>query len=208
MPQIQRVIVAPHADDEVLGCGGLLARFPHDTAVIVLVYPDDVRYKEFEEARRILGYQTYFLLDHQDGSVHHDMRKVTGQLDNLLLAMKPDELYLPYPSSHQDHIAAYEAGIRAARLSMGSKHWYPPTVKVYDVAVYSDNLYQTGLTWNTFLSLDEAEVDKKVRALEMYSSQSVEGPHPANTIKGTAAALGAARRVDFAEQFSLVREVI
>ena len=38
-------------------------------------------------------------------------------LDAILATLKPTELYLPTPGMHQDHIAAYEAGMRAARKS-------------------------------------------------------------------------------------------
>ncbi len=49
---ISRLVIAPHCDDESLGCGGLLAKYPSECAVVVLAKPDDVRRKEFEEARQ------------------------------------------------------------------------------------------------------------------------------------------------------------
>jgi LmbE family N-acetylglucosaminyl deacetylase len=208
LPEIHRLIVSPHADDEVLGCGGLLAKYPEDTAVVVLAEPDEIRIKEFLEAQAILGYEQAYFGNFADGYVGADMRKLVGMLDDLLNRLQPAELYLPYPASHQDHIAAYEAGVRSARLSMGSRHWYPPVVRVYDICAYDVNLYQTGLQWNSFLSLTSEQIDKKVQALEMYSSQAVEGFHPVNGIKTIAAALGASRQISYAEQYSLIREVV
>ena len=38
---------------------------------------------------------------------------------------QPRELYLPFPSVHQDHIATYEAGIRSARVAASLKTWSP-----------------------------------------------------------------------------------
>ena len=205
--QARRLILAPHADDETLGCGGLLAKYPDECAVVVLAEPDDVREKELHAAREILGYQQVIMLDLPDGSVGQDMRALVGVLDDVVNLCRPDELYLPYPSMHQDHVATYEAGMRSSRLSMSARHWYPPTVMVYDVTAYDLQLYPTDLRWNVFESLDESQVDKKVAAVEAYESQQVEGPHPLNGIKQSAHTLGAARQVGWAEQYALVRAV-
>lgn len=207
LTEVSRVVLAPHADDEVLGCGGLLAKYPAECAVVVLAKPDDVRAKELQRARDLLAYRQIILLDLPDGAVGDNMRELVGQIDWVLNLCRPQELYLPYPSVHQDHVATYEAGMRSARLSMNSTHWFPPTVLVYDVAAYDVELYPTDLRWNVFESLDEQDVDKKVAAVHAYASQQVEGPHPLNGIKESAQALGAARQVDWAEHYALVRAV-
>lgn len=207
LAQVSRVVLAPHADDEVLGCGGLLAKYPEECTVVVLATPDDVRAKELERARDVLAYRQIILLDLPDGSVGDNMRELVGQLDWVLNVCRPEELYLPYPSVHQDHVATYEAGMRSARLSMNSSHWFPPSVLVYDVAAYDVELYPTDLRWNVFESLNEIQVDKKVEAVAAYASQQVEGPHPLNGVKEAAHALGSARQVAWAEHYALVRAV-
>src|SRR4051812_36185676 len=131
---VSRVVVAPHCDDETLGCGGLLAKHPENAAVVVLAGPDDVREKEFLRAKEVLGYAEHRFLNIPDGSLAVDMRAVVGALEEVLPGGRPRELSLPFPSLHQDHIAAYEAGMRASRLSMTEGHWFPPAVYVYDVA--------------------------------------------------------------------------
>jgi LmbE family N-acetylglucosaminyl deacetylase len=204
---VRRLIVAPHADDEALGCGGLLAKYPDECSVVVLAKPDDVRQKEFVEAQRVLGYRFAFFLDQPDGSVGEKMHDLVGMLDRVMNVCRPEELYLPYPSVHQDHVAAYEAGVRSARLSLSAGHWFPPTVMVYDVAAYDLQLYPTDLRWNFFEALDESQVDRKIEAVRAYASQQVHGPHPLNGIKQGAHALGCARQVAYAEQFALVRAV-
>lgn len=206
-PPVQRLVVAPHADDETLGCGGLLAKYPDECAVVVLAEPDDVRAKEFEAAQEVLGYRRAYFLDQPDGYLGSDMHRLVGLLDRVLEICRPHELYLPYPAMHQDHVAAYEAGMRSARLSMHGRHWFPPNVLVYDVAAYDLTLFPTDLRWNVFEALEEAEVDKKVEALLAYASQQVPGPHPANGLKELAHALGVARQVTWAEQYALVRAV-
>jgi len=202
-----RLIVAPHCDDEALGCGGLIAKYPEDCTVVVLAKPDDVRRKEFEEARAILGYEDAHFFNIPDGYVGDDMAHLVGMLDLALAEIQPDELYLPYPSMHQDHIAGYEAGVRASRLSMSEGHWFPPSVFVYDVAAYDLDLYPTDLRWNTFESLEEPHINAKMEAIAQYASQQVVTPHPANSIKQQAETLGAARQVHWVEQYAMVRVV-
>jgi LmbE family N-acetylglucosaminyl deacetylase len=204
---MKRLVLAPHCDDETLGCGGLLAKYPDETGVVVVSTPNEVRLKEFEVAKEILGYSTACFLGLRDGNIGEDMHALVGLLDEIVSEFQPQEMYLPFPSMHQDHIAAYEAGIRAGRLSMTEGHWFTPSLYVYDVAAYDVVLYPTDLKWNIFESLCEDHIDKKVDALSAYSSQAVTGPHPLNSIKQQARVIGNARQVTYAEPFALVRKV-
>ena len=129
------------------------------------------------------------------------------KLDKIVAQVQPDELYLPFPSVHQDHIATYEAGVRAGRLSMSEGHWFTRSLYVYDVAAYDVNLYPSDLRWNVFEPFTEKQIDMKVAALEAYATQAVSGPHPTNSIKQSASVTGHARQVAWAEPFALVREV-
>lgn len=205
--RVDRLVVAPHADDEVFGCGGVLAKYPEHSAVVIVAGADEDRRLEAKMAREVLGYRETHFLDLPDGSVGTDMHALVGRLDEVLNVSRPLELYLPYPSMHQDHIATYEAGMRAARLSMTPGHWFPPTVLVYDVAAYDVDLYPFHLEWNVFEPLSEEAIDLKVAAIEAYLSRGVTGPHPANGIKQAAHAIGSARQLHWAEQFALVRTV-
>ncbi|MBD8606380.1 PIG-L family deacetylase [Aeromicrobium fastidiosum] len=205
--RVDRLVVAPHADDESFGCGGVLAKYPEHSAVVVVAAADEDRRLECKRAQEVLGYRETHFLDLVDGAVGNDMHRLVGLLDDVLNISRPLELYLPYPSMHQDHVATYEAGMRAARLSMTPGHWFPPTVLVYDVAAYDVDLYPTNLQWNVFEPLAEDAIDLKVEAVRSYMSQQVAGPHPANGIKQTAHAIGSARQLHWAEQFALVRTV-
>jgi LmbE family N-acetylglucosaminyl deacetylase len=202
-----RLIFAPHADDEVFGCGGLIARYSHECAVVVAAAPDETRLAEFEEAKKILGYGRNYFLNIPDGRVGEDPLALVSHFDRMLNHLQPGEVYLPYPSMHQDHIAVYEAGLRACRTSMNAGHWYPNSVFVYDVAAYDVTLYPSDLRWNVFQELTEGEVDLKVQALAAYESQQTDSPHPVNGVKEAAHTIGAARQVPYAEQFALVRQV-
>ena len=127
--------------------------------------------------------------------------------DAIMAELKPDELYLPYPSLHQDHIAVYEAGMRSCRVSMSLDHWFPPSVYVYDIAVYDVNLYPTDLRWNVFEALTEEQITAKEAACQAYQSEIPTDVHPINSVRQIAGALGQVRLVPYAEQYALVRTV-
>jgi N-acetylglucosamine malate deacetylase 1 len=80
-------------------------------------------------------------------------------------------------------------------------------VLVYDIAVYDVNLYPSDLRWNVFEALTEEQADRKAEACAAYASENPGGPHPMNGIKEIAATVGLARKVEFAEQYALVRQV-
>ena len=203
---MKRLIVAPHADDETLGCGGLIAKHPDECMVVVLSDKGDGREGEFHRARKILGYDRFlFMGEIPTGELTHRMREITGLLDQIQWEFKPDYLYLPFPATHQDHIAAYEAGVRSSRLGFQSKHWYPSHVLAYDVSAYPINLYQTGLQWNHFMALEQEHIDAKVEAFAQYDSQNdLSRPQ---LLADEARVIGAQHRVPYAEKFALVRAV-
>lgn len=202
-----RLVIAPHADDEVMGCGGLLAKYPEECSVVVCAAMDAEREGEFASAMRVLGYAGCVMLGLPDGRVGDDMPALVTTLDRVLDRIRPDEVYLPFPSMHQDHVAVYEAGMRACRLSMKEEHWFPSDVLVYDIAAYDVNLYPSDLRWNVFEPLDWEQVSAKSMAVKAYDSQIAAGAHPVNGVREAAHATGAARGLDYAEQYALVRSV-
>lgn len=204
---MKRLVIAPHMDDESMGCGGLMAKYPRECAVVTVTESGSVRAREHELAMQILGVTDSRCLGFEDGETSQHMSALVGAIDEATADIRPDELYLPYPSLHQDHIAAYEAGMRSCRVSMSSDHWFPPSVFVYDIAVYDVNLYPTDLRWNVFESLTPAQIDAKTAACQAYQSEIPTEVHPINSVKQIASAVGHVRLLEYAEQYALVRQV-
>ncbi len=122
-PSRGRVLVlAPHPDDETLGCGGLLAlhRDQEDPVMIVFLtdgcagdpegyYPRDhyvrIRQAEARQAARALGVMDLEFWDYPDGRLS-EARNLRERLRRIISAYAPDLLY--YPSRlelHPDHWA-------------------------------------------------------------------------------------------------------
>lgn len=204
---MKRLVIAPHMDDESMGCGGLMAKYPDECVVLTITDSGATRAAEHARAMEILGVTDTRNLGFEDGATDRNMTDLVRAIDAVMADVRPDEVYLPFPSLHQDHIAVYEAGMRSARVSMSVEHHFPPAVLVYDIAAYDVNLYPSDLRWNVFEDLTEEQVTKKARACTAYQSEIPTDIHPINSVKQLAAAAGLVRLMAYAEQYALVRQV-
>lgn len=169
------VVVAPHPDDEVLGCGGALCRHAADGARIAVIFltsgelglkhlPRErawrIREREARAAARILGVARVEFLRGPDWGVDQARRRLLAPLRRLLQEEKPVLIYLPHPADgHPDHQAA-EPLVRKA-LSPGRGR--PPVLRGYEV-------------WTPLGAFDHVEditevMPRKLRALRAHASQ-------------------------------------
>ncbi len=133
------MVLAPHMDDEVLGCGGTIARHVRAGAEVAVVFLTDgrhgsgtlaalpelerrrrqrelveVRKREARRAGEILGVKHIFFLDAEDGRLCTDLQ-VPRRLRAILEREPPRIVYLPFLlENHPDHAAASEVLIAAA----------------------------------------------------------------------------------------------
>lgn len=204
---VDRLGIAPHGDDEVFGIGGTLAKYPQDSAVCFVAELSPIRQSEAKEARNTLGYRDFYECGFKDGHVGDDMRRLVSKLDEVLMFFQPRVVYVPSPGSHQDHVAVYEAAVRACRLSMSTIHHSPQAVYVYEVAAYDIELYETGLRYPMVESLTALQAEAKADAMGMYQSQQMPGSHPVNGTLEQLRSVGASVGVDYGERFGVLRDV-
>lgn len=120
------LVVAPHYDDEVLGCGGLLLELIASGAAVRVVFLTDGRGGEedvddrdaYGEARRaeaaraaeILGLAGVEHLNLPDGSLVHHVDDAASGIRRALWTQRPDLLLVPSPLEiTADHRAAFTA---------------------------------------------------------------------------------------------------
>jgi N-acetylglucosamine malate deacetylase 1 len=217
------LVIAPHPDDEILGCGGTIARHSDGgdrvhVAVVTRGAPDvfppesvSVVRQEAERAHRVLGVASCVFFDFpapkMDQVAGH---LVADQLRQLILKFRPEVLYMPHCGDiHDDHKAVFWAACVAAR----------PTVD-YQVArlLCYETLSETewgpppaGSAFAPTVFVDiSAQLERKLRAASEYVSQLKDAPHPRSLtcLKALAQFRGATACIEAAEAFVLVREVI
>lgn len=145
------VIIAPHPDDEVLGCGGLIAKAVaagQSVKVVILTsggaahngccaagerLVEERRRELAREALEYLGLSAEHIvfLDWQDGKLPRqqdaDFAAKANELASLLVRFNPSAVFCPHPFEEwSDHIAAEEmtrAALDQSRLNVTLYHY-------------------------------------------------------------------------------------
>jgi LmbE family N-acetylglucosaminyl deacetylase len=164
------LVIAPHPDDEVIGCGGTLRAhvLRNDPVKVVFVtsgeagghgidYPREVREREAREAAEIIGLSEFEFWRARDGAV-----RATGDLVERvrqeLERWSPDVLYLPHGrEQHPDHRAVWRIARRA--LKSGNR----PCCRTFEL-------------WTPLEHIEHvvdisAHIDTKLAAIRAYKSQ-------------------------------------
>ncbi|HYS55055.1 MAG TPA: PIG-L family deacetylase [Thermoanaerobaculia bacterium] len=112
------LVLAPHPDDEVIGCGGLVALHLRDGRQVRAVIVTDgaeagnaeVREDESQRALSVLGTVPVDFLRFRDRHLDEDAEALKGRLREILADFKPDLIAVPSPVEiHPDHAALSRA---------------------------------------------------------------------------------------------------
>jgi LmbE family N-acetylglucosaminyl deacetylase len=213
------LVIAPHPDDEVLGCGGTIAKHTYSgdkvhLCIVTKAYTPDWseeyisrKSQEIMAASEILGIRHTSFLDIP--TVKLDIFPQKDLNDGLYRAVsetKPDIVYIPHGGDlNKDHRLVFESSLVALRpLSHKVKkimsyevpsetEWGQP-IKPFFPTVYVD-------ISSTFSS--------KINAMKEYRSELKEFPHPRSLegIEALAKKRGSEITTKYAEAFQLIREV-
>jgi N-acetylglucosamine malate deacetylase 1 len=184
--QHQKVlVVAPHPDDDILGCGGSIAKHIKNGHTVSIVYmtsgdagsleyskEDLVRIREQEatNAEHMLGVTNLHFLRNFDGWLSHDQKTVI-QLIELIRQEQPDIVYVPHHAdAHNDHVITHElvveaitkAGWRCFQECKGDP-WCVKTILCYEV--------WTPLQQVSYFEDISGFMELKLRALRQHTSQ-------------------------------------
>ncbi len=223
----QRVlIIAPHPDDEIIGCGGMISKMKElgsKVYVLFLTVGDtedfsangfssiNERLQEIEAVAKYLSYDDYHIAF---GSNNHHLRLDNhAQLELInaieretplsLEKLKPNLVLFPSSTNYnQDHRAAAQATFAACRPASRQYKYQPQMVFSYEVAADQWNMEKL-FSPNFFMKLSSQQLDRKLRALRLYKSQLRQRANPRSpkTLEGLAALRGSQSGNSFAEAF-------
>jgi LmbE family N-acetylglucosaminyl deacetylase len=172
---VKVLVLAPHADDLELGCGGTVARLVgegHDIYQLCFsLAPKDIsepydepqRLGELLESFRVL-HGTRLRVSTVATFFHRDFGRVRQEiLDEIIKEKKeiePDMVILPCANDrHQDHQVIYAEGVRGLKGLKGVK-----TILGYDTP------WNHMINGNFFVPLTKGDVEKKIEAIACYES--------------------------------------
>lgn len=200
------LVIAPHIDDEALGCGGVLdPRFHvHYCGVESFRIIDrEARIAEARACAELLGFS--FSINLENPVNAYRVGELIGQLEAVIQEHCPKTIFLPYPSYNQDHRSVLDAGLTALR-----PHDHNHTVAnvlLYEqiqVTVWphrEDLLRGQTFQPNYFVPID---VERKIAAYRCHESQ-VRGMRPPEIVEQVARWRGFQAGMPFAEAFQVVR---
>lgn len=221
------LIFAPHPDDEILGCGGTMAR--HITAgdevyVCIMtcghppIFDDSIAkqngwphtlYPEIKRAHTLLGVKETFFLPFSAAAMETDLRyELNGKVMELVNRIRPDVVYMPHFGDMQkDHTLTAEAVMVAVRPKYGHVVRYVYAYETLSETEWNIPHAANAFIPNTFVDISD-HLDKKLEAMSCYQSQLSPFPNPRSleAVASLAKLRGSTMDVKAAEAFMLVRE--
>src|SRR6516225_1949902 len=171
------LVVAPHPDDEAIGCGGMIClhRKRGDPVHVVFLTSGEkgiprrraekvraIREAEAVKAGKILKVNEIHFLHLPDLGLHHHIEQGAAALHQQMAAQRPDLIYLPHPEDgHLDHATVFPI-ICAARARLAGSRKLP---QLRGFEVWSP---MTRYEWVEDIS---AVMPRKLRAIRCYRSQ-------------------------------------
>lgn len=216
------LIVAPHPDDEILGCGGVIRKYVQSgNEVFVLIvtrgnpkyYSDDKIERVRAEARsahQFLGVkETHFLDFHAPELDTTSLAVVSMAISGYISKQSIDTLYLPHRGDiHHDHRAVFNAGIVAARpvnnCTVKRIYAYETLSETEWAAPFGDDAFIP----SHFVNVEE-EFDYKIQAMSFFKTQLRPFPstRSVETIEALAKFRGATVGFMRAEAFMTIRTI-
>jgi LmbE family N-acetylglucosaminyl deacetylase len=216
------LVIAPHPDDETLGCGGTLLRHCAEGDQIhwlVVTQLDIDRHSVEKVQRRRLeiqrvtsayGFTSTIQLGFETARLDRvGMDEIVSGIGEVVATVKPEVIYLPFPGdAHTDHRIVYHA-------AAASTKWfrYPSVRRVMACEILSETDF--GLAPDSVPFKPNSYVDigpwleEKVRIMSLYSGEMAPHPFPRSeaAIRALALLRGAQCGVEAAEAFIVLKEV-
>jgi len=187
------LILSPHADDEILGCGGFISKFSkNDYHINVLILTnankgapeiysaEKIRAirDEAKLANNFIGTKRLFFENLPALSLsNYPFYKITNIIDKYIININPEIILIPSANDiHEDHKIIFKASKVAMRPN---KKRNLRKILSYEVLSETEwNEKEKSFSPNYFVSLSKSDINNKVKAFLKYKSQVKKIPHP------------------------------
>jgi N-acetylglucosamine malate deacetylase 1 len=221
------LIIAAHPDDEVLGCGGTIAKLASEGVLVHVAFLADgvfsrasgqkdqqIELKDrrtaAQQACDILGVKSVSFGDFPDNKMDvSPLLDIVKAVEELISKHQPDTLFTHHCGDvNIDHRRIHEAVVAACRPQNGH-----PVKKILTFEVASSTEWQLPYSAPSFLPNYFVDIsstsDKKLAALDLYVKELRPWPHPRSrrAVEHLAHWRGATIGVEAAEAFMLGRQL-
>jgi len=224
------LIVAAHPDDEILGCGGTIARSVSINGAHVnvaflaegmmsraldgsdpILLEAQKNLKDYSrQAADFIGISNVIHYGFPDNRMNHmDFLDVVKAVEECLDRFRPDVVYTHHIGDlNIDHAIAAKAVITATRP--GTKYAVPE-IYAFEVLSSTEWAFYPGsdsFKPNIFIDI-ESYLEKKIEAMSFYKTESKDFPHPrsAEAVRTLSLRRGSQSGLRAAEAFMLLRKI-
>jgi len=218
------LIIAAHPDDEILGCGGTVARLNKEgyeiTTLILgegISSRDDVRdvkkreknilelKEEANRANAILGIKKVFFFDLPDNRFDAiPLLDVVKFIEKIKNQIKPEIIFTHYKNDlNIDHQITYKALITATRPL---KEETVKEIYSFEIPSSTEWSYPLSFSPDIFFNISET-IDVKIKALGEYKTELMKYPHPRSLegVRLIAKNWGMKVGLEYAEAYKVIR---
>lgn len=216
------LVIAPHPDDEILGCGGTIIKNIADGNEVYICIATKGFAPLFNEERvaenrkdtiachQHLGIKKTYYLDFPAAMLEKVERyELNGRILNVVKEVQPDEVYIPHWGDMQkDHQMVADACMVALRPK-----YHPQVKKIFGYETMSETAWNAPNVQNEFIPNVYVDItdylDAKKEALAYFKLQLSAFPDARSleAIEALAKYRGALMDMKAAEAFMLIREL-
>lgn len=222
------LVIAAHPDDEVLGCGGTIARMSqegNEVSIVILGegitsrYPDrksaDTKliqnlHAHSRKAVKILGANNLQIFDLPDNRFDTvALLDIVKILEGVIEKQQPECIFTHHPSDlNIDHTITNRAVLIATRPLGDSPVKTILTFEIPSSTEWAFNTTGVGFLPNLFIDVTKT-IDLKIEAMKQYDGESRVAPHPrsAKSLRANASRWGSVSGIHAAEAFQLIRHI-
>jgi LmbE family N-acetylglucosaminyl deacetylase len=216
------LILSPHADDEILGCGGVISKYSREGyAVNVLILTNanvgapelftkkkiNLIRSEAKKANRLIGTKNLFFEELPALSLENfSTYQIAKIISKYVKKIKPDTVFIPSNYDiHQDHKIIFHSAKIALRPNKKIS-----VKKIFSYEVLSEtewNEDQKAFNPNFYVELKKSDISLKIKSFYKYKSQVKKFPNPRSkeAIYCLARLRGSQVHMDYAEAFKIER---
>lgn len=187
------LILSPHADDEILGCGGLISKYSkknYDINVLVLtnanigapeLYSDKdiikIRNEAIKANNKIGTKKLYF--ENLPALIlkNYPIYKIANVIKNYFVKINPETVIIPSVNDiHDDHKIIFKAAKIALRTNSRNNLKKILSYEVLSETEWNEN--EKSFSPNYFVKLNKSDINLKIDAFLKYKTQVKNFPHP------------------------------
>ena len=217
------LVVAPHPDDETLGCGGALVRHKlngdtlHWVIMTTITIESGYTQGQIDDRKRVIskvakayGFESVFQAGFATTTLDDlPIKSLIEYVSTVFNKVKPDTVYLPFNGDvHTDHRYVFDAVSACVKPFR-----YPFIRSVLAYQTLSETGYnlqpeKTGFNPNVWVDISDS-LEQKINIMRMYSGEMGKHPFPRSekSLRAQATLEGARAGRHFAEGFILLQEI-